>query len=53
MQYAVYLYAWRTQGASVVSVCVTRQEGKKREQRKQAHVTPDSPSMSQNNYSPS
>lgn len=30
MQYAVYLHAWRTQGASVASVCVTRREGKNR-----------------------
>lgn len=53
MQYAVYLRAWRTQGASVASVCVTRREGKKRgEQRKQARVTPDSPSASRGNYSP-
>lgn len=53
MQYAVYLHAWRTQGASVASVCVTRREGKKRgEQRKQARVTPDSPSGSRGNYSP-
>lgn len=53
MQYAVYLHAWRTQGASVASVCVTRREGKKRgEQRKQARVTPDSPSASCGNYSP-
>ena len=52
MQYAVYLHAWRTQGASVASVCVTRREGKKRgEQRKQARVTPDSPSASSGNYS--
>lgn len=52
MQYAVYLHAWWTQGASVVSVCVTRREGKKRgEQRKQARVTHDSPSASQGNYS--
>lgn len=53
MQYAVYLHARRTQGASVASVCVTRREGKKREQRKQACVTPDSPSASRSNYSPS
>lgn len=54
MQYAVYLYTWQTQGASVASVCVTRREGKTREeQRKQARVTPDSPSASQGNYSPS
>lgn len=53
MQYAVYLHAWQTQGASVVSVFVTRREGKKRgEQRKQVRVTPDSPSASCSNYSP-
>lgn len=34
MQYAVYLHAWRTQGASVAFVCVTRQEGKKREENR-------------------
>lgn len=32
MQYAVYLCTWRTQGASVASVCVARREGKKREE---------------------
>lgn len=53
MQYAVYLHALWTQGASVASVGVTRQEGKKGEQRKQAPVTPDSPSTSWSNYSPS
>lgn len=53
MQYAVYLHAWWTQGASVASVYVTRREGKKKEQRKQARVTPDSPSTCQSNYFPS
>ena len=53
MQYAVYLHAWGTQGASVASVCVTRRDGRKRgEQRKQARVTTDSPSASRGNYSP-
>lgn len=55
MQYAVYLHAERTQGASLVSVCVIRREegGKKRgQQRKRASVTPDSPSASRANYSP-
>lgn len=53
MQYAVYFHTRGTQGACVVSVCVTSQDGRKRgEQRKQACVTPDSPSASWGNYSP-
>lgn len=53
MQYVVYLRAWRTQGASVPSVCVGRRERKNKEQRKQDCVTSDSPSSSWSNYSPS
>lgn len=54
MQYAVYPHAWHTQGASVLSVCVTRQEEKKGgQQRKQIHVTPDRPSASGAIISPS
>lgn len=34
MQYAVYLHAWRTQGASVVSVCVTGRAGGRKEENR-------------------